>query len=272
MSEQAHSLMQHYERRDEKMLLRWRKPSQKVIRESVITRRKDSNGQTHTVFHCGGDATISLAGSTVTWDVPENNHAPERAHGHPLAAALFAHLRAVRWTSRSGGTITGNDEYSRDNRDSGGGGNYTVETFSSKTAAGTRSRYPLLQPVTRQPCHWAADAAATSSITSGADTNTRCPTLIWVSRPSRSIARTRPLPHCSFSAASSIVNTVVAVSVGATGPAGVATRSGRVTPRAIAADRGVGATGVLIADVASPRDAGRSPRIGRTLGTRAFAA
>ena len=95
MSEQAHSLMQHYERRDEKMLLRWRKPSQKVIRESVITRRKDSNGQTHTVFHCGGDATISLAGSTVTWDVPENNHAPERAHGHPLAAALFAHLRAV---------------------------------------------------------------------------------------------------------------------------------------------------------------------------------
>lgn len=135
LSEQVHFLMCRSERVGNTSVTRWRKPSQKVIRESVITRHKDSAGTTSTVFRCGFEATITLSGNRVTWDVPENNHAPEHARAHPLAAALFGHLHTVRWTSRSGGTIVGNDEYSRDNRDVGGGGNYTVAEFSTRARA-----------------------------------------------------------------------------------------------------------------------------------------
>ena len=139
LSEQAHFLMCHWERRGNTSAPRWRKPSQKAIRESVITRHRDGAGKTHTVFRCGLDATITLAGNTVTWDVSENNHAPERAHAHPLAASLFRHLHAVQWTSRSGGIIVGNDEYARDDRDVGGGGNYTVESFGAAPTRGARA-------------------------------------------------------------------------------------------------------------------------------------
>lgn len=112
----------------------WARPTQKEIRDSVVTRRKDSDGVTATVFRCGSEATISLRGNTVTWDVPENNHAPERAADNPLAEALFRYLDRVQWTSRSGGEIIGNDEYNRDCDYAGGGGNYIVRQYGKASA------------------------------------------------------------------------------------------------------------------------------------------
>mgnify|MGYP001216254049 CR=1 FL=1 len=106
----------------------WARPTQKAIRESVVTRSKDFDGVTATVFHLG-EASIALRGNTVTWSVPENNHAPERAANHPLAGVLFDFLSRVPWTSRSGGQIVGNDEYHRDSYDAGGGGNYVVRDY-----------------------------------------------------------------------------------------------------------------------------------------------
>lgn len=133
LSEHARDLLFRYEYRDGSHRWNLRKPTQEAIRESVITRHKDSAGKTHTVYHCSGEATITLVGNTVTWDVPENNHAPERAHSHPMAASLFGFLRTVRWTARSGGAIAGNDEYNRDADYAGGGGNYVVEAFGKST-------------------------------------------------------------------------------------------------------------------------------------------
>lgn len=120
----------------------WTRPTQKQIRDSVVTRHKDHTGSAATVFHCGSEATITLRGNTVTWDVPENNHAPEHAHAHPLAGELFMFLNRIQWTSRSGGQIVGNDEYNRDCDYAGGGGNYVVADYGKTSkrlvAAGLR--------------------------------------------------------------------------------------------------------------------------------------
>ena len=110
----------------------WKRATQKAIRTAVVTRHKNTDGSTSTVFHCG-EAAITLRGNTVTWDVPENNHAPERAASHPLAVTLFRFLDRVVWTSRSGGQIVGNDEYNRDCDYAGGGGNYVVRDYSRST-------------------------------------------------------------------------------------------------------------------------------------------
>jgi hypothetical protein len=78
-----------------------------------------------------GDARIVLDNENqqVTWIVPENNHAREHAHDHLLARALFRALGNVKWTRGSGGVIVGNDEYNRDSREMGGGGNYEVAYY-----------------------------------------------------------------------------------------------------------------------------------------------
>lgn len=144
LTEPARELLFRYEYRDGAHHQRLRKPTQKAIRESVVGRRKDSAGKTHTIYRCGHDATITLVGNTVTWDVPENNHAPEHAHSHPLATSLFHFLHTVRWTTRSGGMIAGNDEYNRDADYAGGGRNYVVQAFGAATRERNRSR-------TRQP-------------------------------------------------------------------------------------------------------------------------
>jgi len=70
------------------------------------------------------------ATKTLVWDVSENNHAREHAHAHWFAKLVFEALGKITWTRGSGGTLVGNDEYNRDNRDSGGGGNYTTREFS----------------------------------------------------------------------------------------------------------------------------------------------
>jgi hypothetical protein len=71
------------------------------------------------------DAGISFddKARTVHWQVHENNHAIEHAREHPVAVALFRALDRMKWDTKSGGEIVGNNEYNRDSRDAGGGGN-----------------------------------------------------------------------------------------------------------------------------------------------------
>ena len=78
-----------------------------------------------------GYVAFKNATKTLVWSVSENNHAREHAHEHWFAKLVFAALSKITWTRGSGGEIVGNDEYNRDNRDAGGGGNYTTMTFSA---------------------------------------------------------------------------------------------------------------------------------------------
>ena len=89
-----------------------------------------------TAFHAD-DASIIFTKDTssVTWSVGENNHAVERAREQPIAQAFFGELRKVRWTRGTGGIITGNDEYNREDRSSGGGGNTTNQGLGPVGAA-----------------------------------------------------------------------------------------------------------------------------------------
>lgn len=50
---------------------------------------------------------------TVTWTVPEDNHACERARSHWFAKVLFEALGKTTWTPSSGGKIVGNNDYNR---------------------------------------------------------------------------------------------------------------------------------------------------------------
>lgn len=76
-----------------------------------------------------GEATVSLEGRNLTWNVPDNNHAVEHAHETWLGKALFAQLAKVKWTRGSGGYFVGNNEYNQDDSAPGGGGNYISESF-----------------------------------------------------------------------------------------------------------------------------------------------
>lgn len=82
----------------------------------------------------GGEFDISFNDKTrqVIWSVDENNHSCDRAHEHPLAKEFFKALNGVNWTRGTGGSIVGNDEYNRDSRDSGGGGNFNKGTWGPK--------------------------------------------------------------------------------------------------------------------------------------------
>ena len=71
------------------------------------------------------ECTVTFSGNDVTWSVPENNHADERAHQTWLGHALLGALRAVDWTRGSGGVIMGNDEYNRDSS----GADYVLDRF-----------------------------------------------------------------------------------------------------------------------------------------------
>lgn len=84
------------------------------------------------------DAYVSFRnkGRTVTWDVPENNHAREHARGHWFAQLLFERLGKITWTRGTGGKIIGNDEYNRDagREYEGGGGSYVTAEYRPLTA------------------------------------------------------------------------------------------------------------------------------------------
>jgi len=90
-----------------------------------------ANTKTNDFMLDEGTVTISFnkLDHSVYWSVPENNHACERAHEQPEARLLFRLLQNVKYTRNSGGKIIGNDEYNRDNMQSGGGANYVVFSF-----------------------------------------------------------------------------------------------------------------------------------------------
>ena len=84
-------------------------------------------------YRCG-EAGLRFEGRKAHWRVPENNHAREQAHAHPLAAAFFRALDNVRWTRGSGGDIVGNDEYNRDSDYEDGGANYVTAHYGPDPA------------------------------------------------------------------------------------------------------------------------------------------
>lgn len=77
------------------------------------------------------DGSIYLDDSrhSVTWDVAENNHAVERARESLMGRELFRLLGKITWVRNSGGYLTGNDEYNREDEDTGGGANLLLDTF-----------------------------------------------------------------------------------------------------------------------------------------------
>ena len=50
----------------------------------------------------------------VRWFVDWNNHAIERSRAHPAPCKMFYMLNHTKWTGKSGGTITSDNEYNRD--------------------------------------------------------------------------------------------------------------------------------------------------------------
>jgi hypothetical protein len=83
----------------------------------------EANGKTMTFDVRGGGISLDDTARTVHWQVHENNHAIERARSHPVAQALFRALDTMKWDTKCGGEIVGNDEYNRDDSSAGGGGN-----------------------------------------------------------------------------------------------------------------------------------------------------
>lgn len=102
-----------------------RKPKKKDLDKKSLTKDCTLNV---------GEASITFDNKnrTVTWDVPENNHARERARKDPLAEFFFGKLGRIDWTRGSGGTIVGNDEYNRDAPYEGGGANYVTSEYPRK--------------------------------------------------------------------------------------------------------------------------------------------
>lgn len=104
-------------------------PKPRCVRRSDLSMAVGKLTGANPTISCGGEARISFVGRRVEWRVPENNHAVERAHEHPIARAFFKALSQVRWTRKTGGNFSGNDEYNRDARDEGSGANYLTASY-----------------------------------------------------------------------------------------------------------------------------------------------
>jgi hypothetical protein len=106
--------------------------SVKALRKSMLTLHTSKSRS-----FSNDDASVFFndEARTVRWSVSDNNHAVERARESFLGATLFAMLAKVQWTRGSGGEIVGNDEYHRDDRGVGGGGNYVTATFGPQSAS-----------------------------------------------------------------------------------------------------------------------------------------
>lgn len=157
LSDSARELMRRYDPQTRKTVIR--KPAaadiHKSLRERVAVWGRESEGKKLT-YKLGDGATITFTGAnTVVWDVPENNHAVDHAHDHPLAVAFFGYLdRHVPWTARSGGSIVGNNEYNREGQGAGDGGNFTTRRYGRDKTAFEKQMQRLVRrsaPRTRKP-------------------------------------------------------------------------------------------------------------------------
>ena len=72
---------------------------------------------------------LKLDGRTLTWNVPERNHACDLAATTHLQQAALRYLNTVTWTRGTGGVIVGNDDENREDTSHGGGGNYVLRRF-----------------------------------------------------------------------------------------------------------------------------------------------
>jgi hypothetical protein len=99
--------------------------------EKYGIKKMTNKDSTFTVFSESGYecAEISFNDRKVTWEVWDNNHAVDEARKAPLAKTFFGQLSQVKWTRGTGGVIVGNDEYNQDDREFGGGANYTTGHF-----------------------------------------------------------------------------------------------------------------------------------------------
>lgn len=73
--------------------------------------------------------------SSVEWGVSENNHSVDRSRRHQIAGHFFNKLASISWVRGTGGEIVGNDEYNRDDRNAGGGGNYVTSSYGPAYSA-----------------------------------------------------------------------------------------------------------------------------------------
>lgn len=120
-----------YDQETRQPVKRPRKPKKKDL--GLLSPRK-----VKTVDSDLGRITFDDEKHAVTWNVSDNNHACDTSRGHPVGRAFFAALGRVKWTRGSGGKIVGNDEYNREDRREGGGGNYVTSEFGPKVGAKTR--------------------------------------------------------------------------------------------------------------------------------------
>lgn len=107
-------------------------------------RRKDYAPATSKTVAFNADeasAVFIKAARSIEWHVSENNHARERGRSTWLGRVLFTALGRVQWVRGTGGKIIGNDEYNRDARGEGGGGNYVVQAFPADQPAGAGRRW-----------------------------------------------------------------------------------------------------------------------------------
>lgn len=83
---------------------------------------------------CAWEGSVRLDDKTreLHWSVSENNHAVERAWEQPMGRALARILHSVCWTRDSGGVFVGNNEYSRESRDEGGGSNFVTKRYGPR--------------------------------------------------------------------------------------------------------------------------------------------
>lgn len=88
-----------------------------------------------------GDACVLFHDKqrSVTWLVPENNHACDAARESILGRVFFGALEKVEWSRGTGGEIVGNDEYSTDDHSVGGGGNYSKGKWGPKEQKAQRA-------------------------------------------------------------------------------------------------------------------------------------
>jgi hypothetical protein len=107
-------------------------PSPRTPRASDVDKAAPRANTRTDAFGAGGEWRIRIDGAKLHYGCGEAGNAIERAHEHPVVAAMFSALRKVEWTRGSGGVFTGNDEYNQESRGAGSGGNYITAEFGPK--------------------------------------------------------------------------------------------------------------------------------------------